>query len=124
MRRRAAAFTSSIAIAVACSATEPSAAVWPRAPVELRVDDMGITHVYGASDEDALFGAGYAQARDRLFQMELVRRQALGTLAEVLGASSVKADVGARGFGFGRLGEANAERTARERPDDARLIEA
>ena len=126
--RRGAASRAPLAIAVvvaACSeAGAPPSSAWPRADVEVRVDDLGISHVYAESDEDALFGEGYAQAADRLLQMELSRRQALGALAEVLGTASVKSDVGARAFGFGALGEADAALTARERPADARLVEA
>ena len=34
----------------------------PKQDVELVVDRLGITHVYGKSDADAYFGAGYAMA--------------------------------------------------------------
>ena len=38
----------------------------------------------------------YAAARDRLFQLELWRRQATGTLAEIQGPRALLPDVGAR----------------------------
>ncbi|AKT37500.1 penicillin acylase family protein [Chondromyces crocatus] len=98
--------------------------VYPEAAVEIAVDEMGISHVYAQSDTDALFGAGYAMARDRLFHMELFRRRALGTSAELFGEPAVKGDVGARAFGFGRLGEADYARSKADRPDDAKLVEA
>ncbi len=54
--------------------------------VEIIRDTWGIPHVY-ADDEAALFyGLGYAMAEDRLLQMTLKRREAVGSLAEVLGA--------------------------------------
>jgi penicillin amidase len=45
---------------------------------------------------DIWYGAGYAAAQDRLFLLDAAVRQAQGTLAEVLGAGTVPADVQAR----------------------------
>ena len=42
------------------------------------------------------FAQGYAAARDRLFQFEIWRRQATGTVAEILGRRELERDVGAR----------------------------
>ena len=42
------------------------------------------------SDADLYRAQGYVQAQDRLFQMDLARRQASGTLAEVVGAAAVE----------------------------------
>lgn len=96
----------------------------PAADVELAMDDLGITHVYAKSDADAFFGAGYAMARDRLFQAEMTRRQALGTRAEVLGPSFTRGDIAARAMNFAKLGAADYARTAKERPADAVLVDA
>src|SRR5277367_4634180 len=65
----------------------------PENSVDFVVDGLGITHVYATSDADAFFGAGYAMARDRLFQMELARRGAQGTSAEVRGQDGVADDI-------------------------------
>jgi penicillin amidase len=97
---------------------------YPEKPVEILVDGLGISHVYAESDADAFFGAGYAMARDRLFHMELFRRRALGRLAEVFGQDRLKDDIGARTFGFGRLGEADYARLRQERGEDAAQLEA
>jgi penicillin amidase len=45
----------------------------------------GIPHVYGDTNAEVFYGAGYMVARDRLFQIEMRKRQALGRRAEVLG---------------------------------------
>jgi penicillin amidase len=97
---------------------------FPSEAVELVVDELGISHVFAKNDADAFYGAGYAMARDRLFHMELNRRQALGRKAEIFGKSALKADISARTMGFGRLGEADEKRLRAERPEDARLIDA
>ena len=65
-------------------------------PVEIIRDRWGINHIYAQNENDLFFAQGYAAAKDRLFQFELWRRQATGTVAEILGPREVKRDVGAR----------------------------
>src|SRR5947208_2716372 len=67
-----------------------------REPVEILRDRWGINHIYAKSESDLFFAQGYAAARDRLFQFELWRRQATGTVAEILGRKEVKRDIGTR----------------------------
>ena len=54
-------------------------------PVEIIRDRWGINHIYAQNEPDLFFAQGYAAAKDRLFQFELWRRQATGTVAEILG---------------------------------------
>jgi hypothetical protein len=65
-------------------------------PVEILVDRWGVPHIYAQSEEDLFFAQGYYAARDRLFQFELWRRQATGTVAEILGPRELDRDRGAR----------------------------
>jgi penicillin G amidase len=63
-------------------------------------DEWGIPHVFAPTNR-ALFEAyGYTVAEDRLWQLELDRRAARGTLAEVVGASLIEADEVARRDGY------------------------
>lgn len=55
------------------------------AEVQILRDRQGVPHVYGENDFEVFFGFGYVMATDRLFQMEMRKRQALGTTAEILG---------------------------------------
>src|SRR5262245_57651441 len=55
------------------------------APVEIVRDQWGVPHIYGQSPADVAFGEGYVMASDRLFFMDVARRRADGTLAELLG---------------------------------------
>jgi penicillin amidase len=66
--------------------------------VEILVDRWGIPHIYAEHDEDAFFAQGFNAARDRLWQLDLWRRQGLGLLSEVLGASYLARDRAARLF--------------------------
>ncbi|HNG92650.1 MAG TPA: penicillin acylase family protein, partial [Acidobacteriota bacterium] len=55
------------------------------APVRLVRDQEHIPHIYAQNDHDAYLVMGYIQAQDRFFQMDFNRRQASGTLAELVG---------------------------------------
>jgi penicillin amidase len=85
-------------------------------------DEWGIPHIFAPSNR-ALFEAyGYAVAEDRLFQLELDRRAARGTLAEVFGPSFLPADEVAR-----RDGYTDAELDAqiqRASPEDREIFKA
>ena len=59
-------------------------------------DRYGVPAITGASDADAWWGAGYAVAQDRLFQLELFRRATSGRLAEILGDGYLDDDLIAR----------------------------
>src|SRR3954468_6422725 len=65
-------------------------------PVEIIRDHSGISHIYAQNEHDLFFAQGFVAARDRLFQLELWRRQATGTLAEIQGPPALRRDVGAR----------------------------
>jgi penicillin amidase len=67
-----------------------------RSQVEIVTDRWGINHIYAENEPDLFFAQGYAAARDRLFQFEVWRRQATGTVAEMLGPRELERDIGAR----------------------------
>ena len=69
-------------------------------PVEILMDPWGIPHIYAENQQDLFFAQGYNAARERLFQFELWRRQATGTVAEILGRRELDRDIGARLFRF------------------------
>jgi penicillin amidase len=65
-------------------------------PVEIIKDSWGISHIYAQNQKDLFFAQGFNVARDRLFQLEIWRRQATGTLAEILGHKALEKDIGSR----------------------------
>ena len=69
-------------------------------PVEILRDRWGVAHIYAKNESDLFFVQGYNAAHDRLFQLELWRRQATGTVAEILGPKELKRDIGNRLFMF------------------------
>lgn len=76
-------------------------------PVEIIVDQWGIPHIYAQTEADLFFAQGFNAARDRLFQLEVWRRQTNGTVAEILGERELKRDIGTRLFLF--RGDMDAE---------------
>jgi len=67
-------------------------------PVEILRDRWGVSHIYAENEHVLFFAQGYNVARDRLFQLELWRRQATGTMAEITGEKDLKRDIGNRLF--------------------------
>ena len=68
--------------------------------VEVLRDQWGVNHIYAKNQHDLFFTQGYTAAKDRLFQFEIWRRQATGTVAEILGPDELKRDIGTRLFQF------------------------
>ena len=70
------------------------------ASVEVLRDQWGVNHIYAENQHDLFFSQGYCAAKDRLFQFEIWRRQATGTVAEILGERELKRDIGTRLFKY------------------------
>lgn len=95
-----------------------------REPIEILIDSDGVAHVYGRTDADAWYGAGYQTATDRLLQMEMLRRFAQGRLSEVLGEQGLLRDEQALIFDLPRWGTLNMEASRAADPERADLVEA
>jgi penicillin G amidase len=78
-----------------------------RETVDVFADYFGIPHIFASNEHDLAVAFGYIQAYDRLWQMETMRRLAVGKLSEVLGPALVDVDHWARLTGFPRI-SANA----------------
>ena len=74
-------------------------------PVTVRRDGHGVPHIEAASQDDLFFAQGYVVAQDRLWQMDMYRRNANGELAEVLGSSLIAHDRAQRVLGFRKTAE-------------------
>ncbi|MCS4433340.1 penicillin acylase family protein [Aquiflexum gelatinilyticum] len=68
--------------------------------VEVFRDSSGINHIFAKNEHDLFFTQGYMAAKDRLFQFEIWRRQATGTMAEIFGEKELDRDKGVRLFKF------------------------
>jgi penicillin amidase len=81
-----------------------------RASVEIIRDRAGVPHVYAASTADLYLGLGFAMAQDRLWQMDRLRRRALGRQAEILGPEYVQSDLLHRAVGIPEIAAREVER--------------
>tara|TARA_A100001015_G_scaffold255631_1_gene297199 strand:+ start:942 stop:3287 length:2346 start_codon:yes stop_codon:yes gene_type:complete len=68
--------------------------------VEVLRDNYGINHIYANNQNDLFFMQGYLAAKDRLFQFEIWRRQATGSVSEIFGEDELERDIGTRLFKF------------------------
>ena len=105
-RRLALASAATLATLTLICAAGIGAALWqtfpPRAqtlhipglahPVSISFDAYGIPRVHAASETDAASALGYLHARDRMFQMELMRRLGSGRLSEIAGSATLPLD--------------------------------
>src|SRR5947209_7600875 len=65
-------------------------------PVEVLRDRWGVPHIYAKNADDLFFAQGFTVAQDRLFQIDLWRRLAVGETAELVGKEGLVADRFAR----------------------------
>ena len=84
--------------------------------VRVRRDAYGVPHVIATNEHDALYALGVVHAQDRLWQMDMQRRAAMGELSEVVGAPTIPFDKMFRIIGLRRT----AERIEKQLPDDTR----
>ena len=62
------------------------------APVTVIFEANGTPHIMASTDDDLFWTIGYLQARFRLTQMDLIRRQGEGRLSEILGPEALSSD--------------------------------
>src|SRR5579875_4096732 len=91
------------------------------APATIVRDRRGIAHITAASLHDVYYAEGYAMAQDRLWQMDMMRRLAEGTLAEVFGPVGLATDEQTRTLGLDRIA---ARETAALAPAARDLLDA
>ncbi|MEI6160496.1 MAG: penicillin acylase family protein, partial [Roseococcus sp.] len=77
------------------------------APVRITLDEAGVPRIQATNERDAAIAMGYLHARDRLFQMEMMRRGAEGRLSEVAGSASLRLDRFSRTLGLKQRAEAD-----------------
>src|SRR5258705_1124831 len=84
-------------------------------------DERGIPYIEAKNDADLYFAQGYATASDRLWQMDLLRRNERGELAEVLGNTVLQQDKQHRTLGFAQEVESEL---AKASPESRAVLEA
>ena len=92
----------------------PIGALWRTLPghpsglaADIAFDADGVPTIRAANERDAAIALGYLHARDRLFQMEMMRRNAEGRLSELAGPATLRLDRFHRTLGLARRAEAD-----------------
>jgi penicillin amidase len=70
------------------------------APVSITLDQDGVPRIVAVTERDATVALGWLHARDRMFQMEAMRRGAEGRMAEIAGGSVLRLDRFVRTLGL------------------------
>ena len=91
------------------------------ARVEVLRDAHGVPHIRAQSLADAFFAQGYVTAQDRLWQMDLSRRNAEGELSGIFGDRTLRLDIESRTLGFPQVA---ASALADLSPDEHRLLDS
>lgn len=79
------------------------------APVVIASDADAVPRIRANDWQDAAAALGYVHARDRMFQMDLMRRAASGRLSEIAGAATLPMDRMMRTLGLRRHAVADLE---------------
>ena len=69
-------------------------------PVSIHTDANGIAHIKANNKEDGFYGLGFVHARERLWQMDFLRRMNNGRLSEIFGIKALAVDKMMRKLGF------------------------
>lgn len=77
--------------------------------VTIRRDERGIPYIEATNDDDLYFAQGYVTAGDRLWQMDILRRNIRGELAEIFGQTALAEDKRHRTWGLADVVEESAK---------------
>jgi penicillin amidase len=77
-------------------------------PVTVTRDEKGMSFIRAGNLDDALLAQGFVTARDRLFQMQLVRMIAQGRISELAGDRGKGLDIRMRTIGIHRIAKKHA----------------
>jgi acyl-homoserine lactone acylase PvdQ len=77
--------------------------------VKIYTDDEGQSHIKAEELNDGYFGLGFIHAKERLWQMDFLRRVARGKLSELFGRKTLPVDKMIRNLGFNELARKSSQ---------------
>ncbi len=77
--------------------------------VKIHTDENGFTHIKAKNIEDSYFAIGFTHAKERLWQMDFMRRLARGKLSEIFGEKTLEIDRFIKSIGMNYISEKNSE---------------
>src|SRR4051812_22291736 len=88
----------------------------PRPGVTIVRDNWGVPRIYGDTDEDVEFGAGYAGAEDRLFLMDVLRHTGRAELSSFVGGAAGNREMDRTQWAIAPYTEADLQRQIDDAP--------
>ena len=88
--------------------------------VNIHYDQYAIPHIYAEHPSDAYMALGYVHAKDRLWQMEILRRIAPGRLSEIFGEGVLETDRFFRVLGMAQQSKDESDRFMSESNNEIR----
>lgn len=82
-----------VAVLAAAMVVSPAASAQEAVEATIYLDPFGVPHIASEDPEAMAYAFGYAQASERLFEMDVIRRIAQGRMSELLGDSFYESDV-------------------------------
>ncbi len=96
----------------------------PHARGEIHFDERGIPHIIAADLASACFLQGYANAYDRMWQMDISTRATEGALTQVLGESMKERDLEQIHKGFREMARRTVDTIREQFPEDYEVYQA
>lgn len=91
---------------------------------EIYFTEFGIPHIYTTSEKDAYRSLGYIHAKERLWQMDLLRHVGSGRLSELFGSDLIEVDKFLRTMGLNSYAVKSATEYISRKHESLPLVEA
>ncbi|WP_462249477.1 penicillin acylase family protein [Ekhidna sp.] len=91
---------------------------------EVYFTEYGIPHIYAESEEDVYRSLGYIHAKERLWQMDLLRHVGSGRLSELFGTDMIEVDKYLRTMGLSSYSEESAKAYIDRKHESLPLVQA
>ncbi|MEO9869637.1 penicillin acylase family protein [Ekhidna sp.] len=91
---------------------------------EVFFTEYGIPHIYAQNESDAYRSLGYIHAKERLWQMDLLRHVGSGRLSELFGSDMIETDKFLRTMGLSRYSKESAETYIKRNHQSLPLVKA
>lgn len=91
---------------------------------EIYFTDHGIPHIYANSETDAYYSLGYIHAKERLWQMDLLRHVGSGRLSELFGPDMIQVDKFLRTMGLSSYARESAKKYINRGHESLPLVQA
>ncbi len=92
--------------------------------ISINYDERGVPHIFADNEQELAYAMGITHAKDRQFQLEMLRRTVKGRLCEVVGWKAVRSDRFWLKFDFEATSKAAFEELKTEDPELASIFEA